>query len=126
MHVQLTFRELHPTIAIEHLVFQEAHKLDQLFPFQIDWCHVVIEQPHRHHHNGRPFRVHLTLQGRLGAFSATNHEAGAEASSILPTAIADAFHVARRQLRKHARAKDEEHREPLLATLGRLEEPLWG
>ena len=122
MQVQLTFRELHPTIAVEHLVFQEAHQLDQLFPFQIDWCHVVIEPPPRHPQSGGPFRVHLTLQGKLGAFLATNHEA----STTLPTAIVDAFRAARHQLRKHARDGDEEQHERRLTVLHRLQEPSWG
>jgi hypothetical protein len=99
MRVQLTFRKMHPTISIEEHVFREARKLDALSVDLVRWCHVVIDQPHRHRHGGRPVRVRVALQGAAGYIVANSESIIADTPENAHVAIDEAFQAVRSQLR---------------------------
>jgi ribosome-associated translation inhibitor RaiA len=61
-------------------------------------CHVSVEQPHRHKHQGRLFNVRITLHVPGGEFvvNRDHHE-------DVYVALQDAFAAARRQLEDNVR-----------------------
>jgi len=53
--LQITFRNMPPSQAIEKNIREKAAKLESLYG-QIMGCQVTVEAPHRHHHKGKAFR----------------------------------------------------------------------
>ena len=58
--VQVTFRGIPQSDALEQYARKRAEKLQTLFTRIID-CHVALEAPHRHRNTGRHFRVRVEL-----------------------------------------------------------------
>ena len=124
--LQITFRNMPPSEAIENAVKEKAAKLESFYN-RIMSCRVVVEAPHRHHHKGKAYqvRIDLTVPGgelvinrapqRLAAaklnVSALSEEELAEshepskhaAHEDVYVAIRDAFNAAGRKLQDHAR-----------------------
>lgn len=109
--VQITFRDVPPSAAVEARIQEEAEALRQ-YDDRIVRCRVVVEQPHRHRHQGRLFAIHvdLTVPGQeivIGAGSNEDH-----AHEDVYVAIRDAFEAARRQLQDHTRRLRERRHVP--------------
>ena len=103
--VQVTFRNMDPSSAVEEKVRERASKLERRHA-NITRCHVVIEAPHRHHHKGRIFRVSvdLTIPGaELATSGDSNHD---HAHEDVYVAIRDAFMAVERRL-EHFQGKRE-------------------
>jgi cold shock CspA family protein/ribosome-associated translation inhibitor RaiA len=105
--LQITFRDVPPSAAVEVRIREEAEALQRFYD-RIQRCRVVVELPHRHHHQGRVYdvRIDLTVPGReivIGRDPALNH-----AHEDLYVAIRDAFDAAKRQLQDHIR-REREH-----------------
>jgi ribosomal subunit interface protein len=58
--LQVTFRDMPHSDALEAHVGKLASKLDT-FSARITSCHVVLEAPHKHQHEGRHYRVRINL-----------------------------------------------------------------
>ncbi|MDH5470000.1 MAG: HPF/RaiA family ribosome-associated protein, partial [Gammaproteobacteria bacterium] len=58
--LQITYRNMEPSAAVEANIRGKAAKLDQ-FSDQIMSCRVVVEAPHGHHHQGNLFQVRIDL-----------------------------------------------------------------
>ncbi|MEK6562417.1 MAG: HPF/RaiA family ribosome-associated protein, partial [Candidatus Binatota bacterium] len=58
--LQLTFRNMPPSEAIEAHIREKAAKLDA-FSDRIMSCRVVVEAPHRHHHKGKLYHVRIDM-----------------------------------------------------------------
>lgn len=58
--VQVTFRDMPPSGAIEAYIRKHAAKLETFSP-RITGCHVVLEAPHKHQQTGRHYRVRIDL-----------------------------------------------------------------
>jgi ribosome-associated translation inhibitor RaiA len=126
--LQITFRNMPRSNAIEENIREKAAKLDSLFD-GITSCRVIVEAPHRHHYKGKAYvvRIDMTVPGgelvinrapkRLDAAKATDPE-GLEtdlAESHEPSkhaahedvyvAIRDAFNAAGRKVRDYARRR---------------------
>jgi cold shock CspA family protein/ribosome-associated translation inhibitor RaiA len=100
--LQITFRHMDPSPALEARIRQRAEELDQFFD-RITSCRVVVECRHPRHQQGKLFevRVDLTVPGReivVGRDSGANH-----AHEDAHVAVRDAFDAARRLLEDHAR-----------------------
>lgn len=95
--LQITFRDMPPSDALDTHIREKADKLEQLFA-DIVSCRVVIEQPARHHQQGRPFNVRIDL-GVPGKEIVVDKQANEDAY----VALRDAFDAARRQLEDYAR-----------------------
>ena len=54
--LEIVFRNLEPSDAIEAKVRERADKLDSFYP-DIMSCRVVIEADHKHHHKGNLYHV---------------------------------------------------------------------
>lgn len=126
--LQITFRDMPPSKAIEDTIRDKANKLDSLYD-DIMSCRVIVEAPHRHHHKGKAYvvRINMTVPGgelvvnrepkRLVAARsahagdlektmAENHEPSKHAAhEDAYVAIRDAFNAAARKLQDYARRR---------------------
>lgn len=117
--VQVTFRDMDPSDAVTAHVERRSAKLDTFFD-RLVRCHVVLEEPHRHHKHGKKFhvRIDMAVPGKELVVS-KNMEDNKE---DLYAAIDDAFNDAERVLEEHARQlKDTRQREtPPLGVVSKL------
>jgi cold shock CspA family protein/ribosome-associated translation inhibitor RaiA len=102
MPLQITFRHMDPSPALEARIRQRATELDQFFD-RITAARVVVECEHPRHHQGKLFavRIDLVLPGReivVGRDPGINH-----AHEDAHVAVRDAFDAARRQLEDYVR-----------------------
>ena len=100
--LQITYRDVEATEAIEAEVRAEAANLERFYG-RLTSCRVVVEAPHRRHRKGKIYhvRVDLTVPGAevvVDRDPAAGHE-----HEDLHLAIRDAFRAARRRLEDHAR-----------------------
>jgi ribosome-associated translation inhibitor RaiA len=126
--LQITFRNMEPSAAIEKHVRAKAGKLES-FCDRITGCHVIIEAPHQHHHKGKAFQVRIDLSApgreivinrapkRLSAAKLTGGRQGEKnfmenhrpskhsAHEDVYVAIRDAFNAAGRKLQDHMRRR---------------------
>ena len=58
--LQLSFRGMEPSAAVELKVRERVAKLER-FSDRITSCRVVVESPHRRHHQGKLFHVRVDL-----------------------------------------------------------------
>ena len=119
--VQITFKNMQSSQAIEKLVHRLARKLE-FFGKLITTCHVFIEAPHRHHRNGHRFNVRIHIAAPNGSIDvrrapklivpaplstgkdlqAQTHVVGRVAAHVdIQAAIRDAFDAARRRLQSY-------------------------
>ena len=65
--LQISFRNMDPSPAVEAIIREKAAKLDRYFG-RIVSCDVSVEAPHRHHHKGKLYKVRIDIgpagQGR--------------------------------------------------------------
>ena len=95
--LQITIRGIEHSEALETHIRDKANKLDEFFD-RIMSCRVVVELPHKHHHQGKHFNVRLDI-GVPGSEIAVNRN---HAEDVY-VALRDAFDAAKRQLEDHAR-----------------------
>lgn len=95
--IQITFRHLPQSDALEARIREKAAKLERFFP-RIMSCRVVVEEQRLHQHQGKLFNVSIDLHipGHELAVSMDHDE-------DVFVAVRDAFSDARRQLEEHAR-----------------------
>jgi hypothetical protein len=99
---QITFHRLSHSPALEADIRGWVDELDTFFDGIVS-CRVVIDSPHRHHRQGRLFRVHVELgvpRGHIVVDRCPNAHGAYEDPHV---AVRDAFRAARRQLEDHAR-----------------------
>jgi ribosomal subunit interface protein len=96
--LQITIRGMEHSAALDAHIREKALKLEQFYPRMID-CHVIVEQPHRHHHQGSQLdvRIDIHLPGRTEVV--VNHQ---HAEDVY-VALRDAFEAATRKLQEHIR-----------------------
>lgn len=102
--LQITFRNMEPSPAIEQAVREKMAKLEE-FHSGIIGCRVVIETPHRRHHQGKlvHVRIDLTVPGSelvVRREPELNH-----AHEDAYVALRDAFDSVKRQLEDHIRQR---------------------
>jgi ribosomal subunit interface protein len=109
MPMQITFKELDHSDAVETRVRELSAKLDRLCD-NITRCDVVVEAPPRHHRKGARFhvRIDLTVPGREIVVSHDPQSDDGHEDVYL--AVRDAFDAARRQLEAYVRERRESHR----------------
>jgi ribosomal subunit interface protein len=95
--LQITFRDMPPSVALDTHIREKAQKLEQIFS-DIVSCRVVVEQPAKHHQQGKPFNIHIDL-GVPGKEIVVDRQENVDAY----VALRDAFDAAKRQLEDYAR-----------------------
>jgi ribosomal subunit interface protein len=101
--LQITFRHMDPSPALEARVRQRATELDQFFE-RITSCRVFVERGHQHHHQGNLFDVHVTISLPRSQVVAGRTHRVSHAHEDPYVAVRDAFDAVRRQLEEHLRA----------------------
>ena len=103
--LQITFRDMEPSDAVEASIREKAAKLDQFYD-QIMSCRVMVEAPHGHHHKGRLFQVRIDLTVPEGELLVTHeHHHKDSAHEDVYVVIRDAFDAMKRQLEDYARKR---------------------
>ena len=100
--LQITFRNMASSPAVEAHIRERADDLDRFFE-RIMACRVVVEASTRRQHKGKLYhvRVDLTVPGREIVVKRDPPEHHAHEDILV--AVRDAFDAARRQLEDHAR-----------------------
>jgi ribosomal subunit interface protein len=95
--LQVTFRNIPHSDAIEANIKEKASKLDR-FCERVMSCRVVVEAPQRRQHQGKLYsvRIDLTVPGKELAVTREENE-------DVYVAVRDAFDAACRRLEEHAR-----------------------
>lgn len=104
MSLQITFRHMDASPALETRIRTRAEELEQFFD-RIVACRVVVECRHRHQQQGKLFTVSidLTVPGReivVGRDAGANHT-----HEDAHVAVRDAFAAVRRRLEDHVRQR---------------------
>lgn len=95
--LQITIRGIEHSEALETHIRDKADKLEEFFD-HITSCRVVVEVPHKHHHQGRQFNVRLDI-GMPGGEIAVNRD---HAEDVY-VALRDSFDAAKRKVEDYAR-----------------------
>lgn len=106
--LEITYRNVTKSDAIETLIHEKAAKLDRLHDSIIS-CRVSVERPQEYQKSGNQFRVRIDLRLPPGKELVTRRESGkGEMHEGLHKVITDAFHSMERQLKK-IKGKQEAH-----------------
>ncbi len=100
--VQIVFRKMEPSAAVEASVRSHVDRLERFYD-RIMSCRVVVEQRHRHGHKGNLFHVRIDLRVPSGELVASRDPAQHQAHEDAYVAIRDAFSAIRRQLEDYVR-----------------------
>lgn len=86
----------------EEFIGRQVERLERYAPDMIA-CRIAVEQPHRRHHQGRPYhvRVEVTLPGHIDLV-ATAEPVEVPQTVELRTVIRDAFKAMEKQVKKAA------------------------
>jgi ribosomal subunit interface protein len=95
--LQITFRDIEHSDALEAHIRERAGKLESFFE-PIMACRVVVEMPHQHKHQGKIFNVRIDI-GVPGSEIVVNRDK----SEDVYVALRDAFDAAKRQLNDYSR-----------------------
>jgi ribosomal subunit interface protein len=95
--LQITIRGIEHSDALETHIRNKADKLDEFFD-HIMSCRVVVEVPHKHHHQGKQFNVRLDI-GVPGSEIVVNHDH----SEDVYVALREAFDAAKRRIEDYVR-----------------------
>ena len=102
MKIEVTFRDIERSEAVEQRVRERVERLSRLSD-RITSCHVVIQAPHRHHHKGVLYdvRIHVHVPGHeivVDRGGSDNH-----AYEDVYVVIRDAFDAAERKMEEQQR-----------------------
>lgn len=95
--LQITFRDIERSDALEAHIRDKAEKLETFFE-PIMSCRVVVEMPHQHKHQGKSFNVRIDI-GVPGSEIVVNRDHHED----IYVALRDGFDAAKRQLQDYAR-----------------------
>jgi len=97
--VQITFRHMETSSAVETRVRELASHLG-VFSDRIQSCRVVVDSPHRHHHQGKVFnvKVQLALPGEDVVVDMERPQR--DGHEDVYVVIRDAFDAAKRQVQQ--------------------------
>ena len=100
--LQITFRDMPHSDALETHIREKMAKLEEFYEHIIG-CHVVVEQPHGHHHQGKLFHVSIDMTVPTGELVVNRAPGKHQAHEDAYVAIRDAFNAMRRKLQDFSR-----------------------
>ena len=100
--LQIRFHNLEPSDAVEANIRKHAERLER-FCDQIISCRVMIDAPHKHHHQGNMYHVTVDVRTPGDESVASRGPAQHHAHEDVYVAIRDAFDAVQRQLQDHQR-----------------------
>jgi ribosomal subunit interface protein len=116
---QITFRNMEPSAALEAAINEKMDKLDQFYD-QIIKCHVMIEAPHRHHHQGNLYSVHIDITLPQGKVVVSRDPQRNHTHEDAYVALRDAFKAAYRQLEDYQRRQRGDVKEHVMPASGKV------
>lgn len=116
--LQITFRHMSPSPALEARIRKLASRLDR-FSGHIIRCHVIVEPPAHHQHQGflYDFRIDITLPDEEIAIGHAHPADHAHEDAYV--ALRDAFRAARRRLEDYERKRRRDvktHTQPAVSS----------
>jgi len=99
--LQITFRHIQRSEAVETIVRRRAEKLETFFE-GIVRVHVVLDEPHHHHTHGNHYVVRIEIGVPGNDLLITRDPPGSHAQEDLYAAVEAAFDQAERVLRDYA------------------------
>lgn len=116
MQVQpkVTFRDFESSPALEAKIEERIERLEKMYGL-LTSCQVVVESPHRHHHQGRIYHVRLHLAVPGGDIVVGRDPSEHHAHEDVYVAVRDAFDAAERRLEDHARRRRGEVKQHQIA-----------
>lgn len=109
--LQITFRGINPTEAIDTYVRTRASKLERFFD-RITGCHVVLDLPHKHKRHGKHLCVRIDMVVPGGELVIARDPAENRQHEDLYASIDDAFDDAQRVLEDHVRTQRGDVKSP--------------
>ena len=118
--LQITFRDMDQSDAIEKVIREKSEKLDQFA--EIMSCRVVVQMINKHQHKGTIYQVSIDIKVR-GAEIVVSRDRGVDHShEDVYVALRDAFDAARRQLQDHQRISHQKVKAHDVPPHGRVSE----
>jgi ribosome-associated translation inhibitor RaiA len=114
--VQITFRHMESSPAVEARVRNLTQHLGS-FSERIQSCRVVVDTPHRHHHQGKVFNVKLQVALPGEDVVVDMERPQRDSHEDVYVVIRDAFDAAKRQLQQRMaqlRGEDKKRDTPLI------------
>ena len=118
--LQISFHNMPHSSAVEETIRQCATRLDE-FCGRIMSCRVVVDQPHRHHHDGNLFHVRIDITAPGEEIVINREPRQHVAYRDLETAIGDAFDQAVRCVQDYVRRQRHDVKVHHPATHARVE-----
>jgi ribosomal subunit interface protein len=100
--LQITFRNIDSSAAVEDSVREHAAKLEE-FHTSVTRCRVIVETQHRRHRKGNVYRVRIELTVPGAEIPVSHDPERDHAHEDVYVAIRDAFDAARRRLQDRVR-----------------------
>jgi ribosomal subunit interface protein len=120
--LQITFRNLDRSEALEADIREKAEKLDQFFE-HIMRCRVVVEAHHKHHRKGNIYHVRIDITVPGHELVVSREPKDHHAHEDVYVTVRDAFDAAKRQLEDYSRklrGDIKEHETPAHGTISEL------
>jgi ribosomal subunit interface protein len=102
--LQITFRNMDPSPAVEAAIRERAERLDRFHP-HIMSCRVVVEAPHQHQRKGKLYGIRVDVMVPGGEIAVTHEGPENHAHEDVYVAIRDSFNSVGRLLEDHLRKR---------------------
>jgi ribosomal subunit interface protein len=102
--VQVTFRNVQPSAAVEEKIHEYIAKLEHFYN-RIISCRVTVDAPHRNHHKGKLYHVQIDLSVPNGELVVNRNPSEDKTHADIYIAIRDAFDALKRQLQDYSSLK---------------------
>jgi ribosomal subunit interface protein len=99
--LQISFRNMEPSEAVEARIREKAEKLER-FHERIVGCEVVVEAQHKAHQKGKLYTIHIEISVPGPNIYVDRGSPHNHANEDIYIAIRDAFDAAARRLEDHA------------------------
>jgi cold shock CspA family protein len=119
--LQITFRHMEPSPALEARIRELAARLEK-FSGQIIRCHVIVEPTSHHQHQGRLHDFHLDITLPAAEITIRTAHPPDRAHEDPYVALRDAFRVARRKLEAYERKRRHDVKSHASQARGRIYE----
>ncbi len=117
--LQITFRNMESSPSIEASVRERLARLERVYDSIIS-CRVVVETPHRHHHQGKLVHLRIDLKVPHGELVVNREPAENQAHEDAYVAVRDAFDAMHRQLEDFVRRQRSDVKVHEEAPVGRV------
>lgn len=102
--LQVVFRNMEPSAAVEAKVRERADELDRIYA-HIMSCRVVVEGHHKHHRQGNLYHVRVDLKVPEAEIVVSREPDAHHAHEDVFVAVRDAFDAVRRRLEDYVRRR---------------------